>query len=425
MSLLDHPEEKGSKYSLKPAATMRVREPLTVTALTHRIKAVLESNFDDIWVVGQVSNLVRPRSGHVYWTLKDKDAQLPAVIWKSNIAKVKFDLKDGMEVLCRGRLDVFPPHGKYQMIVSSLEPKGVGALEWALRQLHDKLAQAGLFDPKRKRPLPRPIRKVAVISSPSGAAVRDFLQVLVRRTRRIDVVIVPVKVQGDGAAEEIAEAIKQVNGVGASLGIDCLVVTRGGGSAEDLWAFNEEILVRAVAASKIPVISAVGHEIDISLCDLAADLRALTPSEAAERLAPEDVELSRTLVLLRRRMEDSIKKRLRTLRERIAFYEKHPAFAKPERWIESRRRTVDLQEERLERSMDRRLQAVRERLAQMSATLYALSPLAVLARGFSLTEDELGRTIRSIHAVENGDRIRSHLSDGTIESVVTYTAQRQ
>jgi exodeoxyribonuclease VII large subunit len=334
------------------------------------------------------------------------------------MSKIKFDLKDGMEIFCRGRLDVYPPHGKYQMIVSSLEPKGVGALELAFRQLHDKLAKAGLFDPTKKRPLPKPIRKVAVISSPSGAAVRDFLQVLARRTRRVDVVIVPVSVQGDGAAEEIAAAIKRVNEFGASLGVDCLVVTRGGGSVEDLWAFNEEVLVRAVAASKIPVVSAVGHEIDVSLCDLAADVRALTPSEAAERLAPEDAELNRTLVLVRRRMEDSMEKRLRTLRERIQFYAKHPAFSRPERLIENRRRSVDLLEERLERSIDHRLQTVRERLAKTAATLHALSPLAVLARGFSVTQDESGRVVRSINDVANDDHIRTRLADGTIESVV-------
>ena len=413
MSLFDYSDEK----KLQQPVPSPVRKPLTVTSLTLQIKGVMESGFDDVWVVGQVSNLTRPRSGHVYLTLKDEGAQLPAVIWKSAIAKVKFDLKNGMEVLCRGRLDVYPPHGKYQMIVSSLEPKGVGALELAFRQLHDKLA--GLFDSKRKRPLPRPIRKVAVLSSPSGAAVRDFLQVLARRTRRVDVVIVPVSVQGDGAAEEIARAIVWVNGLAASLGIDCLVVTRGGGSVEDLWAFNEEVLVRAVAASKVPVISAVGHEIDVSLCDLAADVRALTPSEAAERLAPEDTELARTLLLARRRMEDSMEKRLRTLRDRVLFYEKHPVFARPERLIENRRNSVDLLEERLERSMDRCLQTVRERLAKTTATLHALSPLAVLARGFSVTMDESGRLIRSIDAVAMGNLIRTRLSDGTLESVVS------
>ena len=417
MSLFDYVDEKDTKPVPIPELPP-VRKPLTITTLTLRIKAVMESDFGDVWVVGQVSNLSRPRSGHVYLTLKDEGAQLPAVIWKSTLARIKFDLKDGMEIFCRGRLDVFPPHGKYQMIVNSLEPKGVGALELAFRQLHDKLAKAGLFDPARKRPLPKPIRKVAVISSPSGAAVRDFLQVLARRTRQVDVVIVPARVQGDGAAAEIAEALRRCNEFGAAQGIDCLVVTRGGGSVEDLWAFNEEVLVRAVAASKIPVISAVGHEIDVSLCDLAADVRALTPSEAAERLASEDAELARSLVFVRRRMENSMAKRLRTLRERILFYEKHPVFARPERLIENRRRMVDLLEERLERSVDRRLQTVQDRLAKTAATLQALSPLAVLARGFSVTTNESGRVIRRTEDVVSGDRIRTRLSDGTVESVV-------
>ena len=417
MSLFDYSDEKASRDPI--AAPPPVRKPLTVTSLTLQIKGVMESDFDDVWVVGQISNLTRPRSGHAYLTLKDEGAQLPAVVWKSTLAKVKFDLKDGMEVLCRGRLDVYPPHGKYQMIVNSLEPKGIGVLELAFRQLHDKLAKAGLFDPRHKRSLPKPVRKVAVLSSPSGAAIRDFLQVLARRTRRVDVVIVPVRVQGDGAATEIAEAIKRVNGFAVSQEIDCLVVTRGGGSMEDLWAFNEEVLVRAVAASTIPVISAVGHEIDVSLCDLAADVRALTPSEAAERLASEDAELARMLVLVRRRMEDAMEKRLRMHRERLQFFAKHPVFGRPERLIENRRHSVDLLEERLERSVDRRLQTVRERLAKTAATLHALSPLGVLARGFSVTTDESGRLLRSTNTVTAGDLIRTRLSDGTIESVVS------
>ena len=416
MFLFDYSDKKEMRQSV--ATSLPAREPLTVTSLTHQIKGVMESDFDDVWVVGQVSNLTSPRSGHIYLTLKDEGAQLPAVVWKSTLVKVKFDLEDGMEILCRGRLDVYPPHGKYQMIVSSLEPKGVGTLELAFRQLHEKLTKAGLFAPQRKRPLPKPIRKVAVLSSLSGAAIRDFLQVLARRTRRVDVVLVPVSVQGDGAAKEIAEAIKRVNGIGVSQGIDCLVVTRGGGRVEDLWAFNEEILVRAVAASKIPVISAVGHEIDVSLCDLAADVRALTPSEAAERLAPEDAELLQTLVHVRHRMDDSMKKRFRTLRERLSFYEKHPVFARPERLIDNRRNTASLLEERLERSMDRRLQMLRERLAKTAATLHALSPLAVLARGYSVTMDESGQLIRTVDAVTSGDLIRTRFSDGTVESVV-------
>ena len=408
----------ATKQSLMPELPC-IREPLTVTALTLQVKAVMESDFDDVWVVGQISGLTRHRSGHVYLTLKDEGSQLPAVIWKTSVSRIKFTLKDGMEILCRGRLDVYPPQGKYQMIVNSLEPKGVGSLELAFRQIHDKLAKAGLFDPRRKRPLPRPIHKVAVLSSPSGAAIRDFLNILGRRTRRIDVVVVPVAVQGDGAAEQIATEIKRVNALGSLLGIDCIVVTRGGGSKEDLWEFNEEILVQAVATSAIPVVSAVGHEIDVSLCDLAADVIALTPSEAAERLAPEDAEFTKVLVQVRRRMEDSMKKRLRSYRERILFYERHPVFAKPERLIDNRRQTVDRLEERLESGIARRFQMVRDRLAKTAATLHALSPLSVLARGFSLTEDESGRLVRSANGIGNGDHIRTRLADGTIESVVT------
>ncbi len=419
MSLFDYAEaRKPQKPEIDETVPVLKREPLSVSRLTFQVKGVMERDFSDVWVVGQVSNCTKHRSGHVYLTLKDDGAQLPAVVWKSSMSRVRFDINDGMELVCRGRLDVYPPQGKYQMIVNSLEPKGIGSLELAFRQLHDKLAKAGLFDPVKKKPLPRPLRKVAVLTSPTGAAVRDFLQVLGRRTKRIDIVLVPVPVQGDGAAANIARRIEQLNKIGKSLGIDALIVTRGGGSTEDLWAFNEEILVRAVAASSIPVVSAVGHEIDVSLCDLAADVHALTPSEAAERISPEDSELKRGLVQVRRLLDGSMQKRFQVLRERLRFAEKHPCFAFPERIIETRRRAVDLVEERLEQSMERRLRTATDRLAKTAAALHALSPLAVLGRGFSLTENESGKIVRSVEEITSGDRIQTRFVDGTIESVV-------
>ncbi len=392
--------------------------PLTVFDLTRKIKDNLETNFADFRVVGQVSNLSRAGSGHVYLTLKDEHAQLPAVLWKSVAGKLRFKITAGMEVVCRGRLDVYPPQGKYQMIVSEVEPQGVGSLELAFRQLYEKLAGEGLFDKARKKPLPRFIKTVAVITSPSGAAVRDFLQVLGRRTRQVDVLIVPVRVQGDGAAREMAEAIQTVHQIARKKAIDCIVVTRGGGSVEDLWAFNEEILVRAVAASRIPIVCGVGHEIDVTLCDSAADVRALTPSEAAERIAPEDAELVRNLEMLRRRLEDAVERRLQRYRDKYHHFENHPTLTRPERMIENRNRMVDLCEERLNRALDRRVQGATEKLAQAAAALDARNPLAILARGYTLTETETGLRIRHPDDVSHGQAIRTRLADGMIESIV-------
>ena len=392
-----------------------VPEPISVTDLTQQIKSMLETGFAEFLVVGEISNLVRPRSGHLYLTLKDDGAQLPAVVWKTTASKLNFDLKDGTEIICRGRLEVYPPHGKYQMIVTHLEPKGIGALELAFRQLQSKLASEGLFRPENKRPIPRRVKTVAVITSPSGAALRDFLQVLGRRTRRVSVRIIPVKVQGDGSALEIVKAIETVNRLSLA---DCIVVTRGGGSIEDLWAFNEEPLVRAVATSMIPVISAVGHEIDVTLCDLAADLRALTPSEAAERVAQEDAQLAQQISFIRRALDDRIDKRLKIVNERLGSIERHPVFLRPQRMLEDRRRTVDLLEQSLDRTMDRKTEKLVRSLAEIAAGLDALSPLAVLSRGYGITQLECGEVVQSVAVLTSGQKIRTRLNDGTIKSTI-------
>jgi exodeoxyribonuclease VII large subunit len=418
--LFDFNEEKHTtnekRTSVMQAASQK---PISVTELTLHLKELIELNFDNIEVIGQISNLTQPRSGHIYLTLKDEESQLPAVIWKSTVSKLRFKIKDGMEVICRGRLDVYPPQGKYQMIVSGLEPKGIGSLELAFRQLYDKLAATGIFETNRKKPLPKVIQNVALITSPSGAAIRDFLQILGRRTKRVNVLIIPVRVQGDGAAQEIAEAVQTVHRIALQRPVDCIVVTRGGGSREDLWAFNEEVLVRSIAASKIPVISGVGHEIDVTLCDLAADIRALTPSEAAERIAPEDTELSRNLLQIQRQLDDMLEKRLRFCRDRLLFLEKQSALVLPERIIENRRRAVDVFDERLERSIDYRIQNAAQKFSKTAAALEALSPLSILARGYSLTETENGQRIQNINEVRNGNIIRTRLANGILKSIVT------
>src|SRR5215831_17373847 len=264
------------------------RTVLTVSEVTERIKIVLEDTFFDLWVEGEISNLRTPSSGHTYLTLKDEQGQLRAILFKMQRRYLRFDPKDGMLVIVRGRISLYEPRGEYQLVIDYMEPKGIGALQIAFEQLKARLAQAGLFDPARKRPLPVLPRCIGIVTSPTGAVIRDMLQILRRRFANLHVCIYPVRVQGDGAAEEIARAIEALNG---NLGVEVIIVARGGGSLEDLWAFNEESVARAIYQSRMPVISAVGHEIDFTIADFVADVRAPTPSAAAEILAPDILKL--------------------------------------------------------------------------------------------------------------------------------------
>ncbi len=384
---------------------------LSVSELTAQIKDLLETSFPDVWISGEISNLSRPRSGHVYLTLKDEEAQLPAVLWRSTAGRVRFDLYDGLEVICRGHVDVYPPHGKYQLIVDEIQPKGIGALELAFRQLRDKLAKEGLFDAARKRPLPRFVRRVAVVTSPTGAAIRDFLEVLRRRWRGTDVLIVPVRVQGEGAAEEIARAIGLVNRLAKP--VDCLVVTRGGGSLEDLWAFNEEIVVRAIYASRIPVVSAVGHEIDVTLCDLVADVRALTPSEAAERIVPAQEEIAAQLRQYQRRLVSAMRSRASAARSRLDGLASRRVFRLPFERVRDLERQLDEWSARCDRAIRNRLRLVRQQADSLAARLESLSPLAVLGRGYSVTQRlPDGRVVRDAGQLAIGQQLRTRFAKG-------------
>jgi exodeoxyribonuclease VII large subunit len=385
--------------------------PLMVWELTAQVKDLLEAAFPGVWVTGEISNLSRPQSGHCYLTLKDDRAQLKAAMWRPVASRVRFDLQDGLEVICQGRLEVYAPRGSYQLIIEQIEPKGMGALELALRQLREKLAREGLFDPARKRPLPSFVRQIAVVTSPTGAAIRDFLQVLIRRWRGADVLIAPVRVQGEGAADEIAAAIKMLNQLARP--IDCLVVTRGGGSLEDLWAFNEEVVVRAIAASRIPVISAVGHEIDVTLSDLAADLRALTPSEAAELVAPAAEELFAELGQIQKRMTAALRSRAITARSRLDAIQRHHAFRRPFQLIYDLTRQVDELSGRAHRSIRHRLQLARQQTETFASRLESLSPLAVLGRGYSITQRPAdGRVIRAASDLSPGEQISTRFARG-------------
>ena len=393
--------------------TPSAERPLSVWELTAQIKDLMEAAFPEVWVAGEVSNFARPQSGHCYLTLKDDRAQLRAVMWRGVAVRLRFDLHDGLEVICRGHLDVYAARGSYQLIIEDIVPRGMGALELALRQLREKLAREGLFDPARKRPLPPFVRRIAVVTSPTGAAIRDFLQVLARRWRGADVLVVPVRVQGEGAAAEIAAAIETVNRLNELRPIDCIVVTRGGGSMEDLWAFNEERVVRAIVASRIPVISAIGHEIDVTLSDLAADVRALTPSEAAELVAPAAEELVADLRQVERRLAAALRSRAESSRARLEGIARHTVFRRPFQRIFELGRRLDELDVRTLRAIRGVLRHARQQTDTAAGRLESLSPLAVLGRGYSLTQRTAdGQLIRTAAELSPGQQITTRFARG-------------
>src|SRR3954454_23231805 len=358
--------------SSSPAA----QQTLTVAQLTAQIKNTLEAAFTNVWVVGEISNYSRPQSGHSYFTLKDDQAQIRAVMWRSAAAKLKFDVADGLDVVCHGHIDVYAPRGSYQLVIDELQPKGVGALELTLRKLREKLAAEGLFDAARKRKLPTFPRQVAFVTSPTGAAIHDFLQVLRRRWRGVDVLVIPARVQGEGAAQEIVAGIRLANRVLPRP--DVLIVGRGGGSLEDLWSFNEEPVVRAIAASKIPTVSAVGHEIDVTLADLAADVRALTPSEAAERIVPASDEISARIRAYPQRLRHAAHRRVMLLRARFDGLATQRPFRRPFDLIHDRSRRLDELSMHGNSAVHRMLREYEGQLATMAGKIDSLSPLAVL-----------------------------------------------
>ena len=399
------------------AAEAAPPDVLSVSQITAQIKGMVELNFSSVWVAGEISNFSRPQSGHCYFTLKDDAAQLRAVVWRGTASRLKVDLQDGMEVICRGRLDVYPPRGSYQLVVEQVQGQGVGALELALRRLREKLDREGLFAAARKRPLPTFPRRIGFVTSPTGAAIRDFLEVLRRRWQGVTVLVIPTRVQGDGAAGEIAAGIALAGRIVPPL--DVLVVGRGGGSLEDLWCFNEEEVVRAIAASPIPTISAVGHEIDVTLSDLAADVRALTPSEAAERAVPSADAAKSTLASLEQRLTNAATARATNLRARLDAIASRPALSRPLDAVQHRARAVDDATVRLHAAMQM-LRARRQAdLGTIAGKLEALSPLGVLSRGYSLTERlSDGRLIAAAAVLEPGDQIVTRFARGAATSTV-------
>lgn len=413
---MESSQDKKNKSTAKKLGA-DASQALSVSQLNQWIKNTLDRNLYPIWLEAELSDLAQPSSGHLYMTLRDAESQIRGVMWRSSAAKLPFRLQDGLSVHCFGTLDVYAPRGTYQFVIQKMQPKGLGPLQLAFQQLHAKLSREGLFAPERKKPLPRFPKRVAFVTSPSGAAIHDFLEVLRRRWKGIDVLIIPAKVQGEGAAEEIARGIHVAARIRPAL--DLVVVGRGGGSLEDLWAFNEEVVVRAVAECPLPTVSAVGHEIDVTLCDLAADVRALTPTEAAERILPDSEELLELLQRTENHLHRIALHQLQTLQRRLSQLTTRPVLARPEENLRRLSQRIDELQLRLDRSLDHKIELSQQAIARWALALEALSPLKVLHRGYSMTRDpESQKIITQAKQVRRGDRMETLFEFGSIQSIV-------
>lgn len=438
---------------------MQTRRALSVTELTAQLKALVENSFFDIRVEGEISNFRRHTSGHWYFTLKDEASALRCACFRMQNRLIRFAPEDGLSVSARGRLSVYEARGEYQLVIDFLEPVGVGALQLAFEQLRNKLAAEGLFDVTRKRPLPLLPRCIGIVTSSTGAAVRDIVRVIRRRNGAVSVLIAPARVQGDGAAYEIAQAIRMLS---ARLEVDVIIVGRGGGSMEDLWCFNDERVARAIARSRVPVISAIGHETDFTIADFVADLRASTPSAAAELVAAAHDEISARVLGLRTDLTRALRYRVLQLRSRVADLESHRAFdrlqmkirntsqrldeatrsietilqasiktrrarlghvalrlsnADLRRELVGKRAALDALISRLNANRRTTIDRGKESLSIAAGKLASLSPLSVLARGYAIAFDERGRVIKRAIDVESGDRVNVRVSEGSFTAV--------
>jgi exodeoxyribonuclease VII large subunit len=454
-------QQKGLDFGPGAEKPKPQRRTWTVSQLTDRLQGVLETEFFDVWVEGEVSNVTLPASGHWYFSLKDANAQVRAVVWKTAARLIKFKPRDGMKVLVRGAVRVYPPKGEYQIAVEVIEPLGKGSLQQAFEELKDKLEKEGLFAAARKRPLPMLPRRIAVLTSPTGAVIQDILRVVERRYANLEIAIYPARVQGPEAVPDIVRGIRAINRVS---GFDVLIVARGGGSLEDLWPFNEELVARALAESKIPTISAVGHETDFTIADFVADVRAATPSAAAEIVVGAKDDLSARIDALRRRADGALHIRLARVRARVNALTQHRVFEAERgrlrnhaqrvdelarraqtglvrrverardryrragdrleafRWdrqIADRRTRVAAQENRLAGLARQHVAARRSALARLAGKLDSLSPLAVLSRGYALVFDGEGHLLRDASDVAVGDPLRIRVQSGTLAAQVT------
>ena len=465
MSKLPFDDQDPPKPAPKPPAAPPTRTILTVSELNATIRDLLENELTNTWVEGEISNARVWNTGHMYFTLKDSASQIKAVMFRSAVRYLKFKPEDGLKVVARGKISVYDPKGEYQIICEHLEPKGLGSLQQAFEQLKKKLAAEGLFDPARKRPLPALPRRIGIVTSLDGAALRDIIRVLRRRYPNAHLVLSPTRVQGEGAGREVAHAIRKITRVEF---VDVVILARGGGSLEDLWAFNEEVLARVIADSPVPIISGVGHETDFTIADFVADLRAPTPSAAAELVVRKKDEFFAHIDRIGERLDAAIHHRLRRMETRLHLMEARPGFAGYQGRLAVRGGHVSelaaalrqrmsqsvarrsRRQELLRRSLDQfdprhRLAAVRTRLVSREAQLAAavrrrisgmqgrfgslaarvegLSPLAVLGRGYSVTWNaSRTKIVRDASTLKPGDRVHVTLERGELEATVDVTS---
>lgn len=407
------------------------RKPLSVSELTNSIRIALESRFAAVWVEGEISNFKAHSSGHWYFTLKDSNAQLRAKCFRSTNTRIRFRPTDGLHVRARGKLSLYPPRGEYELVVDALDPVGAGALRIAFEQLRDRLNAEGLFAKELKRPLPVFPRRVGIVTSPTGAAIRDILNVISRRTRTVHVLFSPAKVQGDLAGPDIARAIRFINlyneralrdGRTGDL-VDVLIVGRGGGSTEDLWAFNTEEVARAIRKSAIPVISAVGHETDFTIADFVADFRAPTPSAAAEIVAAREDQLCSALDNLGRQLVRLTRFQIVNLRSHVQKQALSHAFDEVQSRLVNARRRYESASSACGAALDEKLQNGRERLGLAAASLDALSPLGVLQRGYAIAQDAAGKLVRDAASVNPGDEVSVRLARGRLNTRIVTTEE--
>ncbi len=386
----------------------------TVSELTLEIKQVLETSFPRLWVEGEISNFKRHSSGHLYFTLKDEKSQINCAMWRFRVNDLLFSPQDGMKVLAQGDVQVYERGGNYQLIIQQVQPAGIGALQLAFEQLKQKLNAEGLFEASRKKPIPPYPDRIGVVTSPTGAAIRDIISVATRRYPGIQIILFPVRVQGEGAAGEISSAIRAFNEYG---NVDVLIVGRGGGSLEDLWAFNEEQVARAIAESGIPVISAVGHEVDFSISDFVADRRAPTPSAAAELVIKDRQELLGVLGYYGEKMTDVLKRKIRSYQDKIIGLRNSYGFRRPEDVVFQKMQRLDELSRNMQAGMRYRISIHEQRLNNMRNQINALNPTAVLKRGYSICYKD-GKIIKKVSQLKALDMVQVKLAQGQFLSQV-------
>jgi len=387
---------------------------LTVSEITRQIKYALEGNFPHVWVQGEISNCKHHTSGHLYFTLKDEGAQISGVMWRSRVPLLPFTPADGIKVIAHGSITVYPPRGNYQIDVEHMQPLGVGELQIVFERLKQKLSAEGLFDEEYKKPIPEYPERIGVVTSETGAALQDIRSILARRHPSVELILYPVKVQGEGAAQEIANAIDDFNRLG---NVDVLIVGRGGGSLEDLWAFNEEIVARAIFASAIPIISAVGHEIDFSIADFVADLRAPTPSVAAELSVKHRVDIIENLANLCYTMQEAVQKTIDTAKTNIGSAISSYSFNRPRDLMREHSQRTDELERAMNITLLHTIQSACQRHQALVHRLEALSPKGVLKRGYTIIHHR-GRIVTSAKALKQGDEATIQFYNGEVTTRV-------